>query len=56
MGLNGRVESAYQRALESMPGATALLNVTVSEDWSWWVIGTARCTTLSGDAIQEIKS
>jgi len=52
MMLNGRVERAYQRAVESVPGATGLINVTYQEDWFWWVIGTARCVTISGDAIR----
>jgi hypothetical protein len=55
MGLNGRMESAYQRALESVPGSTALINVSLNEDWTWWLIGTARCTTVTGDAIKEQK-
>jgi len=53
MGLNARVESAYQEAVASVPGATALINVSISEDWSWWFVGTSRCTKISGDAIKE---
>jgi hypothetical protein len=53
MGLNGRVESAYKEALASVPGATALINVTLSEDWAWVVFATQRCTTVRGDAIKE---
>ena len=45
--LNSRVERAYQRALESVPGATSLVNVTYAEDWFWWVGGSAKCVTLS---------
>lgn len=56
MGLNSRVETAYQRAIESVPGATSLLNVEYKEDWFWWVIGTTRCTTISGDAIKKASS
>lgn len=52
MGLNGRVERAYNNALESVPGATALVDVTVKEDWMWWLIGTARCVKVSGEAIK----
>ena len=52
MGLNGRVENAYNNAVASVPGATALLNVTIKETWSWWLIGTARCVTISGEAIK----
>jgi len=53
MGLNSRVEGAYQEALKSVPGATSLINVEMKEDWFWWLIGTARCVTISGDAIKE---
>jgi hypothetical protein len=52
MGLNSRVERAYQRAVGSVPGATGLVNVTYQEDWTWWVIGTARCVTVTGEAIK----
>jgi hypothetical protein len=52
MGLNGRVERAYNNALASVPGATSLVDVTVKEDWMWWLIGTARCITVTGEAIK----
>ena len=52
MGINGRVENAYKAALDSVPGATSLVNVEVSETWVWWVIGTMRCTTIKGDAVK----
>jgi hypothetical protein len=51
-GLNTRVQTAYDRALQKKPGATSLVNVTVQEDWYWWVIGTARCVTVKGEAIK----
>jgi len=50
--LNSRVERAYQYALESVPGSKALMNVTLEENWYWWVIGSTRCTTISGEAIR----
>jgi hypothetical protein len=52
MGINGRIEKAYQAALSSVPGATGLINVEIKENWAWWIIGTMRCTTISGDAIK----
>ena len=52
MGLNSRVERAYQNAVTSVPGATGLVNVTLQEDWAWWVIGTARCVTVAGEAVK----
>ena len=56
MGINSRVESAYDNALKSAPGATALIDVTYEESWVWWVIGTARTVTISGEAIKEISN
>jgi uncharacterized membrane protein YecN with MAPEG domain len=55
MGLNSRSEKAYNNALESVPGATGLMNVTYQEDWMWWVLGTARTVKITGDAIKEVK-
>jgi hypothetical protein len=52
VGLNTRVEDAYARALAAKPGATALTNVTMQESWFWWIIGTARCVTIKGEAVQ----
>ncbi len=52
IGLNSRVERAYQEALSGVPGATGLINVTLKERWSWWVIGSARCVTIIGEAIR----
>lgn len=53
LGLNSRVERAYQKALSKAPGATSLINVTYQESWFWWVIGTTRTVTISGEAIKE---
>ncbi len=50
--LNSRVERAYNRALDSVPGATALVNVSMKESWFWWVIGSTRCVTITGEAIR----
>ena len=55
MGLNSRTARAYNNAIESVPGATGLINVTYKENWFWWVIGTNRTVTISGEAIKEIK-
>ena len=52
MGVNGRVERAYADAVASVPGATALVDVTVQEDWYWWLVGTARCVTVTGEAVK----
>jgi hypothetical protein len=50
-GINSRVERAYDRAVRSVPGATALVDVTMEEDWSW-LLGTRLCTKISGVAIK----
>lgn len=52
MALNSRMADAYKDAVASVSGATALIDVTVEEDWYWWVIGTARCVTVTGEAIK----
>ena len=52
MGINSRVSRAYDKALASVPGATGLVDVTMQEDWWWWLVGTARCVTISGEAIK----
>lgn len=52
IALNGRVARAYNNALESVPGATGLVDVTIQENWYWWVIATARCVTVTGEAIK----
>jgi hypothetical protein len=53
MGINGRTARAYKNALSSVPGATSLINVTIQESWWWWVIGTGRTVSITGDAIRE---
>lgn len=55
LGLNSRVERAYDDAVKSVPGATGLINVTYQEDWFWWILATGRNVTIKGDAIKEIK-
>ena len=55
MGLNSRVDRAYEDAITSVPGATGLIDVTLDESWFWWLIGTGRTVTISGEAIREIK-
>jgi hypothetical protein len=50
--LNDRAQRAYQNAVASVPGATGIINVTYQEDWTWWVLATSRCVTVSGEAIK----
>lgn len=52
MGINSRVDNAYNNAVASVPGATGLIDVTIQENWSWWFIGTSRCVTITGEAIK----
>ena len=54
LGLNSRVQNAYDNALQSVPGATGLIDVTYQESWFWWVLGSARKVTISGEAIKEL--
>lgn len=51
-GLNSRVERAYNEALQSVPGATSLVDVKMQEDWYWFLVGTMRCVTITGEAVQ----
>jgi hypothetical protein len=55
LGLNSRTERAYEDALSKAPGATGLMDVSYQESWFWWIIGTNRTVTISGEAIKEIK-
>jgi len=50
--LNSRVERAYNQAVGSVSGATSLVNVSMRESWFWWVVGTTRCVTITGEAIR----
>jgi uncharacterized membrane protein YecN with MAPEG domain len=52
LGLGGRAERAYHNAVESVPAATGLINVTLQENWSWWLLGSSRCVTIEGEAIK----
>lgn len=52
MGLNDRMQRAYDDALAKAPGATGLTNVTLEEDWYWFVIGTLRHVTITGEAVK----
>ena len=55
IAFNSRIDRAYERAVDSVPGATALIDVTYQESWYWWVLATARTVTVSGTAIREIR-
>jgi hypothetical protein len=53
--LNSRVERAYDDALESVPSATGLVDVSIRESWYWWLLGTSRVVSVEGEAIREVK-
>ena len=55
LGINSRVDGAYDNALKSVPNATALTDVTYQESWFWFVVGTGRTVTITGEAIKEVK-
>lgn len=50
--LNSRTERAYANALAKAPGATALMDVTLREDWLWYYLGTISTVTISGEAVK----
>ena len=52
IGLNSRTERAYQNALDNVPGSTTLIDITLEENWIWWVIGSTRCVKITGEAIK----
>lgn len=51
--LSQRVANARAKAIAKVPGATDLINVTVQENWYYWFIGSSRCVTVTGEAIQS---
>ncbi len=53
IGLSERVEAAKSSAVAKVPGATDLVNVTIQERWYYWLIGSSRCVTVSGEAIKS---
>ncbi|MGP8152687.1 MAG: hypothetical protein ACLQBQ_00855 [Smithella sp.] len=55
IGLNSRDNRAYEEALESVPGATGLIDVSLQETWLWVVIGTLHIVEIQGQAIKEVK-
>jgi hypothetical protein len=50
--MSSRVQRAYDDAVAGVPGASALVDVTMHEEWYWVVLGTLRCVTISGEAIK----
>jgi hypothetical protein len=52
LGARDRLERARAAALASVPGATDLVNVTLQERWTYWVLFSRRCAVLRGDAVR----
>jgi len=50
--LTDRFERAYQNAVQSVPGATAVAEVNASEYWFFWGVGRTFCTTIRGEAVR----
>jgi len=55
IGVNERAEEAYQRALESV-GATALVDVRVTERWSWIFVGHKLCTRIDATGLRPVRA
>lgn len=53
IGLVDRNRAAYQAAVESVSGATGLINVSVRESWKSWYLWSSKTITVTGDAIRE---
>ncbi|SEQ33357.1 hypothetical protein SAMN04488038_105264 [Solimonas aquatica] len=52
IGLNERLQNAYDQALASVPNARALIDVTMQERWFFWGLGTMRCTSITAVAVR----
>lgn len=48
----GRQDRAYDEAVASVPGATAITDVTLHETYYWFVFGWARKLTLTGQGVR----
>lgn len=52
IGQNTRFQTAYDRALKSVPGATRIADLKISENWFWaWVLN-GYTTTIQGTAVK----
>ena len=52
IGMNTKLERAHAAALASVPGATSLVNVIVSESYFTYLLGNAHCVKIQGQAIR----
>ena len=51
-GLRTRLERAYAEAVAQVPGATALIDVSLQERWSYRLLASLHYVTIRGEAIR----
>ena len=51
-GMRTRVERAYAEAVSRIPGATALIDVSFQERWSYGILASEHCVAIRGEAIR----
>jgi hypothetical protein len=52
IGMDTKLERAHAAALASVPGATGLVNVIVSDSYVFYLLGNAHCVEIQGHAIR----
>jgi hypothetical protein len=52
LGATDRLERARADAIASVPGATGLIDVTLQEHWTYWVLFSRRCAVVRGEAVK----
>ena len=52
IGQNTRFQTAYERALKSVPGATRLTDVKITENWFWAYVLNGYSTTIQGTGVK----
>lgn len=52
IGYESRVDRARQAAIDSVPGATNLINVSILETEVFYLLGDTDCVTIRGEAIR----
>ena len=52
LGATDRLERARADAIASVPGATGLVDVSLQERWTYWVLFSRRCAVVQGEAVR----
>jgi len=52
LGASDRLERARAAAIGSVAGATGLIDVTLQERWTYWVLFSRRCAVVHGEAVR----